>query len=189
MNGTAILSRFIESGYSLALGEDGEIAASGPKPPSDHLRRLVEEDRAGLKAAILLSDPPKWLRLILDRYATGQVSEIKMTHPDGKARPTRMRITTRTLCANVAAAIGLSPLEGERVRPEVEACLDRHLAPDEELDTDDLVGKRFQAMVSIKKTSKGNRTEYGTIRPYRPMEAEEGFSERGWERREDGRRP
>jgi len=129
MNGTAILSRFVEGGYSLALGEDGEIAASGPKPPPDHLRWLVEEDRAGVKAAILLSDPPKWLRLMLDRHATGHISEIKMTHPDGKARPTPVRITTKTLCANVAAAIGLSPLEWGRVRPEVEEAVRRWTPP------------------------------------------------------------
>jgi len=52
-----------------------------------------------------------------------------------------------------------------------EACLDRRLAPDEELETDDLIGKRFQAMVSVKKTGKGNRTEHGTIGPYRPKKA------------------
>ncbi len=52
-----------------------------------------------------------------------------------------------------------------------EACLDTRLAPDEELDTDELIGKRFQAMVSVKKTGKGNRTEHGTIGPYRPKKA------------------
>jgi len=49
-----------------------------------------------------------------------------------------------------------------------EACLDRRLSPDEELDTDDLIGKRFEAMVVAKKTGKGNRTEHGTIGPHRP---------------------
>ena len=49
-----------------------------------------------------------------------------------------------------------------------EACLDRRLSPAEELDTDDLMGKRFHAMVSVKRTGKGNRTEHGTIGPYRP---------------------
>src|SRR5215212_2270966 len=53
-----------------------------------------------------------------------------------------------------------------------EACLNTHLAPDEELDTGDLVGKRFHAMVSVKKTGKGNRTEHGTIGPYRAKKAE-----------------
>ena len=53
-----------------------------------------------------------------------------------------------------------------------EACLNTRLSPDEELDTDDLVGKRFHAMVSVKKTGKGNRTEHGTIEPYRPKRSE-----------------
>jgi len=52
-----------------------------------------------------------------------------------------------------------------------EACLNRHLSPDEELDTDDLIGKRFEAMVSVKKTGKGNRTEHGTVGPHRPKKA------------------
>ena len=48
------------------------------------------------------------------------------------------------------------------------ACLDTQLAEDEPLDTDDLVGKKFEAMVSVKKTGKGNRTEHGTLGPHRP---------------------
>ncbi|MBV9453764.1 MAG: hypothetical protein JOZ19_06540 [Rubrobacter sp.] len=35
-------------------------------------------------------------------------------------RPHEHVFTLEILCANVAAAIGLSPLEGERIRPEVE---------------------------------------------------------------------
>jgi hypothetical protein len=53
-----------------------------------------------------------------------------------------------------------------------QACLNQQLAPDEELDTDDLIGKRFEAMVSVKKTGKGNRTEHGTIGPHRPKKAQ-----------------
>ena len=53
-----------------------------------------------------------------------------------------------------------------------EACLNRRLAPDEELDTEDLTGKRFEAMVVAKKTGKGNRTEHGTIGPHRPNKAQ-----------------
>ena len=52
-----------------------------------------------------------------------------------------------------------------------QACLNAHLAPDEELDTDELIGKRFQAMVSVKKTGKGNRTEHSTIGPHRSKKA------------------
>ena len=53
-----------------------------------------------------------------------------------------------------------------------EACLNTRLSPDEELDTDDLIGKRLEAMVSVKKTGKGNRTEHGTIGSYRPKKDE-----------------
>jgi hypothetical protein len=53
-----------------------------------------------------------------------------------------------------------------------QACLDTSLSPDEELDTDDLIGKRFQALVSVKKTGKGNRTEHGTIGPHRPKKVQ-----------------
>jgi hypothetical protein len=53
-----------------------------------------------------------------------------------------------------------------------EACLNTRLSPDKELDTDDLVGKRLEAMVSVKKTGKGNRTEHGTIGSYRPKKDE-----------------
>jgi len=53
-----------------------------------------------------------------------------------------------------------------------EACLNTRLSPDKELDTDDLIGKRIEAMVSVKKTGKGNRTEHGTIGSYRPKNGE-----------------
>ena len=49
-----------------------------------------------------------------------------------------------------------------------EACLRRRISEDEPLDTADLVGKKFEAMVVVKKTGKGNRTEHGTIGPHRP---------------------
>src|SRR5215208_5927233 len=52
-----------------------------------------------------------------------------------------------------------------------EACLNQRLSPDEELDTDDLAGKSFEAMVVAKKTGKGNRTEHGTIGPHHPKKA------------------
>ena len=52
-----------------------------------------------------------------------------------------------------------------------EACRNQRLSPDEELDTEDLAGKRFEAMVVTKKTGKGNRTEHGTIGSHRPKKA------------------
>jgi hypothetical protein len=53
-----------------------------------------------------------------------------------------------------------------------EACLNQRLAPDEELDTEDLIGKRFEAMVVTKKTGKGNRTEHGSIGPHRTKKSQ-----------------
>src|SRR5215212_9648972 len=55
-----------------------------------------------------------------------------------------------------------------------EACLNARLAPDEELDTEDLIGKRFEAMIVTKKTGKGNRTEHGTIGLHRPKKERTG---------------
>jgi hypothetical protein len=51
-----------------------------------------------------------------------------------------------------------------------EACLNTRLAEDEPLDTDDLIGKKLEAKVSVKKTGKGNRTEHGTLVPHRPKQ-------------------
>ena len=62
-----------------------------------------------------------------------------------------------------------------------EACLNRHLSPDEVLDTDDLIGKRFEAIVSVKKTGKGNRTEHGTVGPHRPEKAGAGAESKAHE--------
>ena len=53
-----------------------------------------------------------------------------------------------------------------------EACLNQRLSPDEELDTEDLIGKHFEAMVVTKKSDKGNRTEHGTIVPHRPKKVQ-----------------
>src|SRR3712207_4343082 len=53
-----------------------------------------------------------------------------------------------------------------------EACLNKRLAPDEELDAEDLIGKRFEAVMVTKKTGKGNRTEHGTVGPHRPKKAQ-----------------
>jgi len=51
-----------------------------------------------------------------------------------------------------------------------EACLNQRLSSEEELDTENLIGKRFEAMV-VAKTGKGNRTEHGTIGSHRPKKA------------------
>ncbi len=67
MIGTEALSRFEGAGYALTLdGED--LCASGPAAPPEDLHALVEPNRDGLKAAVLLSDPPEWLSRLFDLY-------------------------------------------------------------------------------------------------------------------------
>jgi hypothetical protein len=61
---------------------------------------------------------------------------------------------------------------GTRAWDVFEAGLNRRLSPDEELDTEELIGKKLEAMVVVKKTGKGNRMEHGTIGPHRPKKIE-----------------
>jgi hypothetical protein len=46
-----------------------------------------------------------------------------------------------------------------------EAALDRRLSLSEDLDTDDLIGKKFVAEVVVTKTGKRNRVQHDTIGP------------------------
>ena len=66
--------------------------------------------------------------------------------------------------------------DGVKIRTKAwdifEACLDRRLSVNEELDTDDLIGKRFEARVLVRQSGKGNHTEHGSIAPYRPEKVE-----------------
>ena len=64
-----------------------------------------------------------------------------------------------------------------------ETCLGRRLSINEELDTDDLIGKTFVARVLVKSNGRGNYCEYGSIAPYRPEKDEpegEPESEKGF---------
>ena len=127
---------------------NGQIEAEAASPPSEELRALVEEHRDVLKAAILLSAPPSWLVRMLDLYAAGHETEVRRTIPKGeggqlrldfeeageasrsapypenlrggKAVKCRVRVSLKNICACVAAEIGLSPLEWECTRSEVE---------------------------------------------------------------------
>ncbi|MCA1738398.1 MAG: hypothetical protein LC740_06080 [Actinobacteria bacterium] len=48
-----------------------------------------------------------------------------------------------------------------------EACLNRRLSVNDELDTADLIGKKFEARVLVRRNGKRNHTEHGSIAPYR----------------------
>jgi hypothetical protein len=147
MTGTESLARFVEAGYTLAL-VDGEIAASGAEPPPDDLRKLVEGNRDGLKAAVLLSEPPSWLAKLFELYRSGHETPVRRTIPKrppaqprldlfgeaeeeapppypenlkgGKPTVCMVSVSIKSIAAAVAAEIGVSVLEWERIRPEVE---------------------------------------------------------------------
>ncbi len=107
-------------GYALAI-EDGRLKVRGPERPSAELERAIAEHRDGFAARVLLKNPPDWLRLMLDRCSANHVYVSRRKGPDGQ--PVRYRVTLETICANVAGAIGLSPLDGERIRSDVEGAV------------------------------------------------------------------
>jgi hypothetical protein len=84
-----------------------------PRPRSDNALSSTEAE-----VRAVLRDPPVWLRPVLENYR------------DEYARPGQIdgteavwRVDLRTVANNVAAALGLSPTEGDRIRPLVEKAL------------------------------------------------------------------
>ncbi len=122
MIGTETLSRFEEAGYVLTL-EAGELRAFGPTAPPENLLALVEENRDGLKAAILLENPPEWLAWLFDLYWSGRETHVRLTGNSGKAETYLVSVSIKNICTAVAAEIGMPVLEWERIREEVEEVL------------------------------------------------------------------
>ncbi len=122
MRGADVLSRFVEGGYSLAL-DSGELAAAGPAPPSEELRALAAENRAVLKAAVLIASSPSWLTKLFELYRSAHETPVRRTNTTGKAEVFMVSVSIKNVCAAVAAEIGMPVLEWERLRPEVEEAL------------------------------------------------------------------
>jgi len=122
MSGAVVLDRLEAAGYDLAL-EGGEIRASGPAEPPPDLRDLVEKNRTGLKAALLLADPPAWLARLFDLWWSGHETPVRLSGPSGAAEVYMVRVSIKNIAAAVAAEIGMDPLEWQRIRPEVEEAL------------------------------------------------------------------
>jgi hypothetical protein len=146
MLGADLLACLQERGYAAALEEGGRLKVRGPSAPPPELERSIVENKDALKTAVLLSDPPPWLWLMLERYASGHVTEVRRTVPKnqggqplldledageavvpypenlrgGKVVKCRVRVSLANIAAACCAAIGISPLEWERIRSEVE---------------------------------------------------------------------
>ena len=111
--GTAMDDTRASAGPRADAAVDGVDAMDGPL----HAR---SSGRASTEAEVraVLREPPGWLQLVLENYR------------DEYARPDQVdgtkvvwRVDLRTVANNVAAALGLSPTDGERIRPLVEEAL------------------------------------------------------------------
>lgn len=121
--GVEVLDRFVRTGYDLAL-KDGKIRASGPGEPPEDLRDLAEKNRDGLKAALLLADPPDWLEDLIKRWWDGAETPVRRTNPvTGKPEVYVVRVTVREIATATAAKVGMDPLDWIAIREEVEAAL------------------------------------------------------------------
>ncbi len=124
MGGAATLGALRTHGYRVSL-DLAELVVRGPGPVPDDLRREIVADTAGLKAAVLLADPPGWLAKLLDLHRSGRETEVRRTDTSGKAKLFAVKVSLKNVCAAVAAEIGAPVLEWELLRPEVEDALGR----------------------------------------------------------------
>ncbi len=96
------------------------VKIDGPEEPAPELRKLITEHRDALKAAALLSDPPAWLKELLQLWYAGHETPVKLDNG-----VYMVRVSVKNIAAAVAAAIGMDPLRWETVREEVEEALER----------------------------------------------------------------
>ncbi len=112
--GFEALETLQDAGYQVTVGLEPTapekhprtvIKINGPEEPAPELAELIDENRDALKAAALLSNPPAWLEKLFELWFSGPKTSV------------------RHICAAVAAAVGMDPLEWERIRQEVEEAL------------------------------------------------------------------
>lgn len=130
-------ARLEEHGYTAAL-EGGRLKVRGPAAPRSELDREIVEHRDALKACLLLSDPPEWLRRLFELYASGHTTQVRRTDPQQKGGTRRypVRVSLANIAAAVAAEIrmahkdiaderGITDLVRGSILPEVEETLRR----------------------------------------------------------------
>jgi hypothetical protein len=112
-----LLARLSEHGYTVGV-EGGRLKVRGEGPPDRELESEIVFYRERLMVYAILADPPPWLARVLGRYRTGAAHHTRLG-----GRDVTLRITLRTLAANVATALGRDPLEGRQLQGEVKVAL------------------------------------------------------------------
>ena len=126
MTVAAALAELLESGYTLSVETRVDVhdhkigphpvtyadalVTAGPERVPDHLREAIVADKPLFLAAACVLDPPTpWLRELVRRCRTGAVyvSDCR-TAPGGALE---YRITPGVLAANIAAFVGLDPID------------------------------------------------------------------------------
>ncbi len=130
--GFDVLARLSSAGYQFTVGLEPTkpekhprtvIKIDGPEEPAPELAELIAEHRDALKAAVLLSDPPEWLAMLFERWWHGAETPVKLSGPSGGAADYMVRVSVKNIAAAVAAAVGMDPLQWEKIREEVEETL------------------------------------------------------------------
>lgn len=100
------------------------LIVDSDEPLPEDQRSAIRSHRDELKASLLLSDPPAWLRRLFDLYWSGHDTPVSLTSPaTGKAEVYMVHVSIKNICAAVAAEIGVPIREWEKVGPEVEEAL------------------------------------------------------------------
>ncbi len=131
--GFEALSALQAAGYEFVVGSEPTepekhprtvIKIDGPEKPAPELLGLIDKHRDALKAAALLSDPPEWLQELIAFWFAGHITYVQRTNPaTGKVQEYPVRVSVQTICALVAASVGMDRLEWEKIREEVEDAL------------------------------------------------------------------
>ncbi len=122
--GRDVLEQLSAVGYETKL-EGGKLMARGPVPLTDDLRSLVRDRSGAVKAALLLDDPPEWLEKLFELWWNGTETPVRLSGPSGGAEVYMVSVTVKNICAAVAAAVGMDPLQWAEIREEVEEALGR----------------------------------------------------------------
>ncbi len=99
------------------------LLVDGPERVPDHLRETIVADKPLFLAAACVLDPPTpWLRGLVKHCKTGVAFDSGRTAPSGESL--ECRITPGVLAANIAAFVGLDPIDDAvRIKPVVRAAL------------------------------------------------------------------